>query len=222
MSKPKGEIKRFNVTLTEEQKLAKARVLQNSVTFLKGAAGSAKTFLACNIALDLLFRKDNPIERVFVSRPFIYQQGEEKLGALPGDVRDKLIGMTTPILDNMYLLAGKEKIEMCIETGEIVILPSVFMKGMTISNSVIILDEYQNSTVQGAYNALSRLGKNSKIIATGDLTQCDLPSGVESGISFFNELEKKNLKGYEVIELQSNHRHDIVDSINSIYKNFRS
>lgn len=217
-NKPRGEIRRFNVSLTEEQKLAKARILQNSVTLLKGSAGSAKTFLACNIALDLLAKKE--IERVFISRPFIYQQGEEKLGALPGDVRDKLVGMTTPILENMYMLTGKDKVEQYIEEGTIVILPSVFMKGMTINNAIIILDEYQNATLQGTYNALSRLGKGSRIIATGDMTQCDLPNKGDSGLPFFNSLQ--GLPGVETIELKSNHRHTIVDSINKIYKEYRN
>lgn len=216
--KPKGEIRRFNVSLTEEQKLAKARILQNDITVLKGGPGSSKTFLACNVALDLFFRKE--IERIYVSRPFIYAKGEEDLGILPGTVRDKLIGITTPILENMYLLAGKEKIEKLIEEGVIVILPSVFMKGMTLPNSVIILDEYQNAVLPVTYTALSRLGKGSKMIVTGDMAQCDLKNKADSGFPFFKELEQSELPGLEIIELKSNHRHELVDQITKIYLDY--
>lgn len=214
--KPKGEIKKFNVSLTEEQKLAKARILQNSITVLKGGPGSAKTFLACNVALDLLFRKE--IERIYISRPFIYAKGEEDLGILPGNVREKLIGITTPILENMYILAKKEEIEKLIEDGVIVILPSVFMKGMTLPNSVIILDEYQNAVLPVTYTALSRLGKGSKMIITGDMTQCDLKNKADSGFPFLKELENKGL--LETIELKSNHRHDLVEQITKIYHEY--
>lgn len=220
MKIPKGEIVKFQISLTEEQKSAKARILQNSITLLKGKAGSAKTFLACNVALDLLAKKQ--VERIFVSRPFIYAQGEEDLGILPGGVRDKLIGITTPILENMYIIATKEKVEKYIEDGKIVILPSVFMKGMTLPNSVIILDEYQNATSHVTYTALTRLGKGSKIIATGDMTQCDLRDKKDSGFAFFKALQIQGLPGFEIIELTSNHRHDVVDEITSIYLDYKN
>lgn len=217
--KPKGEIKRFNVSLTEEQKIAKAKILNNNIIVLKGKAGSSKTFLACNVALDLLFRKE--VDRIYISRPFVYPQGENELGILPGGVNEKLIGITTPILDNMYILAGKEKVDMLVENGTITILPSAFMKGMTLENAVIILDEYQNALLESTYTALTRLGKKSKMIVTGDMTQCDLKRHSDSGFHFFYELQRRGAEKFEIIELKSNHRHDLVDIITNIYLDYK-
>lgn len=218
--KPKGEIKKFNVSLTDEQKLVKAKILNNTITVLKGGPGSSKTFLACNVALDMLFRRE--VERIYVSRPFIYTPGEEELGILPGGVKEKLIGITTPILENMYILTSKEIIEKLIDSGTIVILPSVFMKGMTLPNSVIILDEYQNALTSVTYTALTRLGLGSKMIITGDMTQCDLKNKKDSGFDFFKKLQIENLPGFEIIELKGNHRHSVVDTITAIYLDYKS
>lgn len=219
--KAKGEIKKFNVSLTEEQKLVKARILNNNITLLKGKAGSSKSFLACNVALDLLFRSDNTIERIFVARPFIYAENEMPLGALPGGVQEKLIGITTPIIENMYILAGKEKIDALLLDGTISILPVAFMRGMTIANAIFILDEFQNATLSATYTALSRIGKGSKTIITGDMTQCDLKNKKESGFDFFKKLETEKLPGFEIITLVGNHRHDVVDLITTIYLDYK-
>ena len=94
---PKNPIK-FHIQLNEEQKQAKDIILNNTITVLKGKAGSAKTLLACNVALDLLFKRQ--IERIFIARPFVYAENES-LGILPGGIQDKLIGLTTPIIENM-------------------------------------------------------------------------------------------------------------------------
>lgn len=221
MDKPKGAIKAFNSQLTEEQKLAKARILENTITVLKGKAGSSKTYLACNIALDLLARKDNNIKKIFVSRPFVYPKGEEDLGILPGTVREKLVGMMTPIIQNMYDLTSKEYIERLIEDDTISILPTAFMQGMTINDAVFILDEFQNASLLTTYMALSRIGKGTKVIVTGDPAQCTLKSKTESGFDFFKKLEIEQLPGFEIIELKSNYRHDLVDKINTIYHSFK-
>lgn len=218
--RPKGEIRRFNVSLTEEQKEAKARILHNDITVLKGRAGSAKTFLACNVALDLLFRKE--VERIYITRPFVYAENEMELGILPGSLEQKLVGITTPIIENMYLLAGKEKIDVLLETGVIKILPIAFMRGMTLNNSVLILDEAQNCTLSATYTALSRIGHGTKTIVTGDSTQCDLKYKKESGFDFFKRLENEGLPGFEIIELKGNHRHSLVEQISSIYLEYKN
>jgi phosphate starvation-inducible PhoH-like protein len=214
---PKNPIK-FNIQLNEEQKEAKNVILNNTITVLKGKAGSSKTLLACNVALDLLFKKE--IERIFIARPFIYAENES-IGILPGGVQDKLIGITTPIIENMYMLTGKDKIDKLISEGIINILPVAFMRGLTINNSIMILDEFQNATLSQTYTALSRLGKGSKIIVTGDMAQCDLKNKKDSGFDFFKKLETENIPGLKIITLVGNHRHDLVEQISKIYDNYK-
>jgi len=213
--RPKGPIK-FQIQLNEEQKAAKEQILAHDITVLKGAAGSSKTLLACNVGLDLLFKKE--VERIYVARPFVYTENE-KLGALPGGVSEKLIGLTTPIIDNMYNLYNKEKIDNLLRDGIISILPLAFMRGMTLNNSVVILDEFQNAKLSQVYTALSRLGKNSKMIITGDMSQCDLPNKTDSGFGFFKTLEDEGI--VKIITLKTNHRHDLVDKITKIYLDYR-
>lgn len=213
----KGPIK-FNIQLNEEQKLAKEQIYHNTITVLKGKAGSAKTLLACNVALDMLFKKE--IEKIYIGRPFVYAENEP-LGILPGGIQEKLIGLTTPIIDNMYTLSGKEKIDKLIADGVIIILPLAFLRGLTWNRAIIILDEMQNATLSQTYTALSRLGKNSKIIVTGDMAQCDLKNKKDSGFDFFKKLETEGLPGIKIITLESNHRHELVESISKIYDSYR-
>ena len=211
---PKTPIK-FNVQLNEEQKLVKAQIYENDITVLKGKAGSSKTMLACNVALDLLFKKQ--IDRIFVARPSVYAENE-KLGYLPGGINEKLVGLTTPIIENMYILSNKMSIDKLIEEGKITILPVAFMRGLTLNDSVIILDEWQNATYSQTYMALSRMGKHTKIIVTGDMAQCDLTNKKDSGFDFFKRLETALLPKFKIIELQSNHRHDLVELISKVYE----
>lgn len=217
--KPKGPIK-FNIQLNEEQKRTKEIILQNTITVLKGKAGSAKTLLACNVALDLLFRKE--IERIYVARPFVYTDDDRTLAALPGGVAEKMMGLTMPVLENFYILYSKEKIDKLMADGIITILPVAFMRGITVNNSVLILDEFQNATLSQTYAALSRIGKNSKVIVTGDMAQCDLRNKKETGFDFFKKLETESLPGIKIITLESNHRHELVDMISKIYEEYRS
>lgn len=214
---PKGQIK-FKIQLNEEQKLAKQEALNNTITVLKGQAGSSKTLLACNIALDLLFRKE--IDKIYIARPFVYAE-KEPLGILPGGIQEKLIGLTTPIIENMYILYDKFKIDKEISDGKISILPLAFMRGLTLNNAVLILDEFQNATLSQTYTALSRLGKNTKIIVTGDMAQCDLNNKKDSGFDFFKKLETEGVSGIKIINLKSNHRHELVDCIAKIYNEYK-
>lgn len=215
---PKNPIK-FNVQLNEEQKAAKAQIYDNDITLLKGKAGSSKTMLACNVALDLLFKRQ--IERIYIARPSVYAENE-RLGFLPGGVNEKLIGLTTPIIENMYILYNKMSIDKLIEEGKINILPVAFMRGLTLNSAALILDEWQNATYSQTYMALSRMGKGTKVIVTGDMAQCDLPNKKDSGFDFFKRLETSGLPGFKIIELTSNHRHELVEHISRVYDELRS
>ena len=212
--KPKNPI-RFKINLNEEQKEAKNIILDNPITLLKGMAGSGKTLLACQIALDLLFRKD--IEKIIITRPTV---AREEIGFLPGDIKEKLDPWLSPIYANLYLLYDKEKIDKLITDGTIEIVPFAFMRGRTFPDSVVIVDECQNITHGQTELVLGRLGKGGKMIFCGDLSQVDLKSKKDSGIGFFNRLEE-NVKGVRVINLKTNHRHEIVESILKIYEEYR-
>ena len=137
--KPKGPIK-FNIQLNEEQKRAKELILTSTITVLRGKAGSGKSLLAANIALDLLFKKD--IEKIIITRPTVV--AGEDIGYLPGDVNEKLAPFTAPVYENMHRLYNKEKIEKCIVEGEIEIVPVSFMRGRNFTNCLVVVDEAQN------------------------------------------------------------------------------
>lgn len=216
--KPKGPIK-FNIQLNEEQKIVKEQILRHTITVLKGKAGSSKTLLACNVALDLLFKRE--IERIYVARPFVYTDDDRTLAALPGGVAEKLQGLTLPIIDNCQILIGKEKTEKLLEEGLITILPIAFTRGITINNAVLIIDEAQNATLSQTYACLSRIGKKSKVIVTGDMAQCDLKNKKDSGFDFFKRLETASLPEFKIITLEGNHRHDLVEKISTIYDEYR-
>ena len=138
--KPKNPIK-FKIQLNEEQKEAKAKILENTITLLAGAAGSGKTMLACQIALEKLFMRD--CEKVIITRPTV---SREEIGFLPGDLREKMDPWVQPIYQNMFLLYDKDKVEKCINEGQIEIVPVSFMRGRTFVNSIVIVDEAQNVT----------------------------------------------------------------------------
>ena len=155
---PKNPIK-FKLQLNEEQKLAKAKILDNTVTLLAGQAGSGKTLLACNIALDGLFRRQ--YDKVIITRPTV---SKEEIGFLPGDLREKMDPWVQPIYQNMFLLYDKVKIEKFIKDGKIEIVPVSFMRGRTFLDSIIIVDEAQNVTHDQMEMIATRIGKRSKMI----------------------------------------------------------
>ena len=170
---------KFKLQLNEEQKLAKDEILNNTLTLLAGSAGSGKTLLACQIALDGLFRKE--YEKVIITRPTV---SKEDIGFLPGDLREKMDPWVQPIYQNMYLLYDKEKIEKCIEAGQIEIVPVSFMRGRTFLDSVVIVDEAQNVTHEQMEMIVTRIGLRSKMIICGDDHQVDLKSKRDSGFRF--------------------------------------
>jgi phosphate starvation-inducible PhoH-like protein len=206
--KPKGEIK-FNISLNEEQKEAKQLILSKPVTFLDGKAGSGKTSLAVQIALDLLFKKE--ITQIIVARPFV--TAGEDLGYLPGGVDQKLEYLIYPIHNLMKVnYSDGEKIDKLIKDEIIKIFPVGFLRGNTFDNSVIIIDEAQNCTKLQTELILGRLGETSKLIFCGDKTQCDLPKKLDSGIGLLSELSK-NLPDFGYFKLNKNHRHPLVEDI---------
>ena len=132
---------KFKLQLNDEQKEAKAKILENTLTLLAGKAGSGKTLLACQVALDGLMRRQ--YDKIIITRPTV---SKEEIGFLPGDLREKMDPWIQPIYQNMYALYNKEKIEKFIEEGKIEIVPLAFMRGRTFLNSCIIVDEAQNVT----------------------------------------------------------------------------
>jgi phosphate starvation-inducible PhoH-like protein len=211
--KPKGPIK-FKITLNEEQKEAKSIILQNPVNVLRGSAGSGKTLLAVQIALDLLFSRE--IERIVITRPTV---AKEDIGFLPGDLKEKMDPWLAPIYSNLYMLYDKQKIDTLLQEGLIEILPFPFMRGRTLVNACVIVDEAQNVTQSQMEMVLGRLGIGSKIMICGDTTQIDLKNKKESGLDFTNTLASR-IDGVKVIILKQNHRHPIVPQILEIYKEY--
>lgn len=212
--KPKGEI-RFHLQLNEEQKEAKQIIIDNPIVLLKGAAGSGKTLLACQVALDMVFKKE--MDKIIITRPMV---SREEMGFLPGDLKSKMDPWLSPIYSNLYLLYNKEKIDKMVEEGQIEIVPFAFMRGRTFPKGIVIVDECQNITHSQTEMALGRLGKGGKMIFCGDLAQTDLPNRKESGISFFTRLEEK-IKGVRIFCLKKNHRHEIVEDILKTYQEYR-
>ena len=209
--KPKNPIK-FKIELNPEQKEAKSKILQNTVTILAGSTGSGKTLLACQIALEKLFSKE--AEKVIITRPTV---SKEEIGFLPGDLREKMDPWVQPIYQNMYALYDKAKVEQLIQAGQIEIVPLSFMRGRTFLDSVVIVDEAQNVTHEQMEMIVTRLGLRSKMIICGDDAQVDLKSKRDSGFRFLYTAAKK-IKNLEAISLKTNHRNPIVEDLVALYE----
>ena len=214
--KPKNPIK-FHITLNEEQKQAKADILRNTVTLLKGQAGSGKTLLACQVALDLLFNRE--IEKIIITRPVV--EAADPIGFLPGSMKEKMDPWLAPIYANLYMLYDKLSVDKLVEDQKIEILPFTFVRGRTFVNSFVIVDECQNVNHNQTEMIVARLGLNSKMVFCGDTSQIDLRNKKESGIDFFKILETR-VEGVKVITLKENHRHPIVPLVLDIYKEYQS
>ena len=211
--KPSNPIK-FNIQLNEEQKQAKDLILNNPITVLRGQAGSGKTLVACQVALDMLFKKE--IEKIVITRPTV---AKEEIGFLPGNMKDKLDPWLAPVYANLYMLYNKEKINKYLEQNTIEILPFAFMRGRTLVNTFVIVDEAQNVTHTQMEMVIGRLGIGSKMAICGDTSQIDLKSKKESGFGFLNTIEAQ-VEGFKIFTLKQNHRHSIVPKILDIYKNY--
>jgi len=203
---------KFKISLNEEQKEAKQKILDNTLTLLAGRAGSGKTLLACQVALDGLIRRH--YSKIIITRPTV---SKEEIGFLPGDLREKMDPWIQPIYQNMYALYDKVKVEKLIEDGKIEIVPLAFMRGRTFLDSWIIVDEAQNVTHEQMEMISTRIGLRSKMIICGDDHQVDLKSKRESGFRFLYSAARK-VKNMCSITLMQNHRDPIVDNLIEIYE----
>jgi phosphate starvation-inducible PhoH-like protein len=203
---------KFKIPLNEEQKAAKEEILNNTLTILAGRAGSGKTLLACQIALDGLLRRH--FEKIIITRPTV---SREEIGFLPGDLREKMDPWVQPIYQNMYSLYDKEKVEALINDGKIEIVPLAFMRGRTFLDSCIIVDEAQNVTHEQMEMIATRIGLRSKMIVCGDDYQVDLKAKRDSGFRFLYTASRK-IKNMVGITLKQNHRDPIVDDLLQMYE----
>jgi len=182
----------------------------NDITMALGPAGTGKSFLAVSVAMMMLFEKK--VEKVILSRPAV--EAGEKLGFLPGDMKEKVDPYLRPLYDALYDLFGFEKINKKIESGEIEIAPLAFMRGRTLKNSFAILDEAQNATLTQIKMFLTRIGENSKIVVNGDPTQIDLINKSQSGLIKTKKILNK-VKEIKLIEFDHKDvvRHPLVTKI---------
>ena len=210
---------KFRIQLNGEQKNAKNVILNNTISVLHGKAGSGKTLLACQIALDGLFKKE--FDKIIITRPTV---SKEDIGFLPGDIREKLDPWVQPIYQNFYTLLGKEKrelVEKWINDGTLEILPVSFMRGITFMDACVIVDEAQNITDEQMEMIVTRTGLRSKVIICGDISQIDLKHKGDSGFKFMCECAE-HIPGMVNIELKENHRHEIVDYLIDAYEKKRN
>lgn len=209
--KPKGPIK-YQLELNEEQRSAKALIYNNSITILTGKAGSGKTLAAVITALDMVFKKE--IKKIYITRPVVTR---EDIGFLPGDIASKLDPFLVPIYDNLKRCYNEEKINQLIENKVIEIAPISFMRGRTIEDGILIIDEAQNIDNESFKMCLTRIGKNGKVVACGDSAQIDLKKKNYSGLEFLVSIADK-VPSMAHLDLKSNHRNEIVEHILTQYE----
>ena len=188
---------------------------ENDIVISLGPAGTGKSFLAVSVAVTLLMEKK--IDRVILSRPAV--EAGEKLGFLPGDMKEKVDPYLRPLYDALYELFGADKIDKKIENGEIEIAPLAFMRGRTLKNCFAILDEAQNATETQIKMFLTRIGENSKLVVNGDPSQIDLINKNQSGLIKTRKI-LKDLNEIKVIEFDYNDvvRHPLVSKIIKAYQ----
>ena len=206
--------KKSVIPRSEKQKNYVRALRESDIIISCGPAGTGKTFLAVAVALTMLL--DKKIERIILSRPAV--EAGERLGFLPGDMREKVDPYLRPLYDSLYDLLDFEKIQKRIEIGDIEIAPLAFMRGRTLKNSFAILDEAQNATDTQIKMFLTRIGENSKIVINGDPSQIDLPNKSLSGLN-----SSKKLLGHlnEISVVDFDHsdvvRHPLVSKIVKAY-----
>jgi len=206
--------KKSVIPRSEKQKNYVRALRESDIIISCGPAGTGKTFLAVAVALTMLL--DKKIERIILSRPAV--EAGERLGFLPGDMREKVDPYLRPLYDSLYDLLDFEKIQKRIEIGDIEIAPLAFMRGRTLKNSFAILDEAQNATDTQIKMFLTRIGENSKIVINGDPSQIDLPNKSLSGLN-----RSKKLLGHlnEISVVDFDHsdvvRHPLVSKIVKAY-----
>ena len=203
---PKGSVK-FSLTLSQEQKKAKTQILKHPFNFVVGKAGSGKTLLAVQIALDQFFKRQ--YNKIIITRPTI---STEDNGFLPGSEREKMEPWLVPIRSNMRKIYNKPPVLEKMEKDEQIELVSLaHFRGRTFENSIIIVDEFQNLTRSQFRMALGRLGKNSTMIFCGDNQQIDLKDKNYSAIVDLPKIDNSQYVYKRV--LQDNHRHIAIDEV---------
>ena len=206
--------KKSVIPRSEKQKNYVRALKESEIIISAGPAGTGKTFLAVAVALTMLLEKK--IERIILSRPAV--EAGERLGFLPGDMREKVDPYLRPLYDSLYDLLDFEKIQKKIEVGDIEIAPLAFMRGRTLKNSFAILDEAQNATDTQIKMFLTRIGENSKIVINGDPSQIDLPNKTLSGLNRSKKI-LGHLKEISVVDFDHTDvvRHPLVSKIVEAY-----
>jgi phosphate starvation-inducible PhoH-like protein len=214
---PVSSKRRFIIPKTENQKRYLDSIKENDIVIGVGPAGTGKTYLAMAMAINALLKKK--VSRIVLARPAI--EAGERLGFLPGDIFEKVNPYLRPLYDALFDMMEAEKSSKLIERGVIEIAPLAFMRGRTLNDSFIILDEAQNTTTEQMKMFLTRLGFNSKAVITGDVTQIDLPAGRTSGlIEIIKILE--GIEGIDFVFFSEKDvvRHRLVQSIVKAYERY--
>jgi phosphate starvation-inducible PhoH-like protein len=204
---------------TVGQKKYRDAIRGHDVVFGVGPAGTGKTYLAVAQALATL--REGKVSRIILTRPAV--EAGEALGFLPGDLYEKIMPYLRPLHDALHDMLPAEDLEKHTERGTIEIAPLAYMRGRTLNNAFIILDEAQNSTIEQMFMFLTRLGHGSKVVITGDETQIDLPPNKRSGLLEAHRV-LKNVEGIAVVEFDKRDivRHPLVQRIIAAYEEHRS
>lgn len=207
------------VPKTAKQRLYVQSMRNNDVVFGIGPAGTGKTYLAVAVAVNMFLEKR--VNRIILTRPAV--EAGERLGFLPGDIADKINPYLRPLYDAMYHMMDFERVTALIEKGVIELAPIAFMRGRTLNDAFIILDEAQNTTVEQMKMFLTRLGFNSKAVITGDITQIDLPTEKKSGLVVVRDI-LKDVEGLDFVEFTKKDviRHPLVQRIINAYEKYEA
>jgi phosphate starvation-inducible PhoH-like protein len=200
---------------TEKQKTYINNLAKNNIIFSLGPAGTGKTYLAVAVAVSKLMSGE--VKKIILSRPAV--EAGENLGFLPGDLKEKIDPYLIPLYDSLYELVGYEKMQKKIEDGIVEIAPLAFMRGRTLKDSFVILDEAQNATDTQIKMFLTRLGKNTTMVVNGDPSQIDLPGSKSSGllksINILDDIDEIKITRFDTSDVQ---RHPLVSKIIDAYK----
>ena len=214
-----GSSRRTPISPKTSQQLTYVQAIQAyDIVFGIGPAGTGKTYLAMAMAVEALKRET--VKRVILTRPAV--EAGEALGFLPGDLQEKIFPYLRPLYDALYDMISAEEIQKFMDRGVIEIAPLAYMRGRTLNDAFVILDEAQNTTREQMFMFLTRLGADSKCVVTGDQTQIDLPQNKTSGL--IEALQAlRGVTGIEFIEFSERDvvRHSLVKSIINAYKTFR-
>ena len=202
-------------TITQREYLSSIR--KNDLTFGIGPAGTGKTYLAVAVAVSAFLKKE--VKRVVLTRPAV--EAGEKLGFLPGDLVEKITPYLRPLYDALHDMLEFERVQEMLETGLIEVAPLAFMRGRTLNNAFVILDEAQNTTPEQMKMFLTRLGFGSRAVVTGDVTQIDLPGRAPSGLVQAADI-LQNIEGIDFVHFQKEDviRHPLVGRIVQAYERF--